>query len=248
MGIRSKAQLEVSEDEFNYKTASTRLKLQSLRSDSAMTVIRKELLRNDLEREYKKMERSQNRVEELVVRAPIDGQLSFVKVTPGQKVGAGENIAEVKVMDQFKIHTSLSEYYIDRVTTGLPATISYQNRKYPLKVTKVVPEVKDRMFEVDLVFTDSLPENVRLGKSFRVQIELGQPEKALVVSRGNFYQQTGGNWIYKLNADKTRAVKVPITIGRQNPVQYEITEGLQPGDWVITTGYDNFGDAEELVL
>ena len=248
MGIRSKAQLEVSEDEFNYKTASTRLKLQSLRSDSAMTVIRKELLRNDLEREYKKMERSQNRVEELVVRAPVDGQLSFVKVTPGQKVGAGENIAEVKVMDQFKIHTSLSEYYIDRVTTGLPATISYQNRKYPLKVTKVVPEVKDRMFEVDLVFTDSLPENVRLGKSFRVQIELGQPEKALVVSRGNFYQQTGGNWIYKLNADKTRAVKVPITIGRQNPVQYEITEGLQPGDWVITTGYDNFGDAEELVL
>ena len=241
MGIRSKAQLEVSEDEFNYKTASTRLKLQSLRSDSAMTVIRKELLRNDLEREYKKMERSQNRV-------PVDGQLSFVKVTPGQKVGAGENIAEVKVMDQFKIHTSLSEYYIDRVTTGLPATISYQNRKYPLKVTKVVPEVKDRMFEVDLVFTDSLPENVRLGKSFRVQIELGQPEKALVVSRGNFYQQTGGNWIYKLNADKTRAVKVPITIGRQNPVQYEITEGLQPGDWVITTGYDNFGDAEELVL
>ena len=248
MGIRSKAQLEVSEDEFNYKTASTRLKLQSLRSDSAMTVIRKELLRNDLEREYKKMERSQNRVEELVVRAPVDGQLSFVKVTSGQKVGAGENIAEVKVMDQFKIHTSLSEYYIDRVTTGLPATISYQNRKYPLKVTKVVPEVKDRMFEVDLVFTDSLPENVRLGKSFRVQIELGQPEKALVVSRGNFYQQTGGNWIYKLNADKTRAVKVPITIGRQNPVQYEITEGLQPGDWVITTGYDNFGDAEELVL
>ena len=248
MGIRSKAQLEVSEDEFNYKTASTRLKLQSLRSDSAMTVIRKELLRNDLEREYKKMERSQNRVEELVVRAPIDGQLSFVKVTPGQKVGAGENIAEVKVMDQFKIHTSLSEYYIDRVTTGLPATISYQNREYPLKVTKVVPEVKDRMFEVDLVFTDSLPENVRLGKSFRVQIELGQPEKALVVSRGNFYQQTGGNWIYKLNADKTRAVKVPITIGRQNPVQYEITEGLQPGDWVITTGYDNFGGAEELVL
>ncbi len=248
MGIRSKAQLEVSEDEFNYKTASTRLKLQSLRSDSAMTVIRKELLRNDLEREYKKMERSQNRVEELVVRAPIDGQLSFVKVTPGQKVGAGENIAEVKVMDQFKIHTSLSEYYIDRVTTGLPATISYQNRKYPLKVTKVVPEVKDRMFEVDLVFTDSLPENVRLGKSFRVQIELGQPEKALVVSRGNFYQQTGGNWIYKLNANRTRAVKVPITIGRQNPVQYEITEGLQPGDWVITTGYDNFGDAEELVL
>lgn len=248
MGIRSKAQLEVSEDEFKYKTESTRLKLQSLKSDSAMTDIRKELLRNDRDREFKKLKRSQERVEDLVVRAPVDGQLSFVKVTPGQQVSSGENIAEVKVLDQFKIHTSLSEYYIDRVTTGLPAAITYQGQKYMLKVTKVVPEVKDRTFEVDLVFVDDMPENVRLGKSFRVQIELGQPEKALVISRGNFYQQTGGRWIYKLNADKTKAVKVPVSIGRQNSMQYEITEGLQPGDCVITSGYDNFGDAEELVF
>lgn len=248
MGIRSKAQLEVSEDEFKYKTESTRLKLQSLKSDSAMTDIRKELLRNDRDREFKKLKRSQERVEDLVVRAPVDGQLSFVKVTPGQQVSSGENIAEVKVLDQFKIHTSLSEYYIDRVTTGLPAAITYQGQKYMLKVTKVVPEVKDRTFEVDLVFVDDMPENVRLGKSFRVQIELGQPEKALVISRGNFYQQTGGRWIYKLNADKTKAVKVPVSIGRQNPMQYEITEGLQPGDCVITSGYDNFGEAEELVF
>lgn len=248
MGIRSKAQLEVSEDEFKYKTESTRLKLQSLKSDSAMTDIRKELLRNDRNREFKKLKRSQERVEDLIVRAPVDGQLSFVKVTPGQQVSSGENIAEVKVLDQFKIHTSLSEYYIDRVTTGLPAAITYQGQKYMLKVTKVVPEVKDRIFEVDLVFVDDMPENVRLGKSFRVQIELGQPEKALVISRGNFYQQTGGRWIYKLNADKTKAVKVPVLIGRQNPMQYEITEGLQPGDCVITSGYDNFGEAEELVF
>ena len=213
-----------------------------------MTDIRKELLRNDRDREFKKLKRSQERVEDLVVRAPVDGQLSFVKVTPGQQVSSGENIAEVKVLDQFKIHTSLSEYYIDRVTTGLPAAITYQGQKYMLKVTKVVPEVKDRTFEVDLVFVDDMPENVRLGKSFRVQIELGQPEKALVISRGNFYQQTGGRWIYKLNADKTKAVKVPVSIGRQNPMQYEITEGLQPGDCVITSGYDNFGEAEELVF
>ena len=93
-----------------------------------------------------------------------------------------------------------------------------------------------------------MPDNVRLGKSFRVQIELGQPEKALVLARGNFYQQTGGRWIYKLNAEKTRAVKVPVSIGRQNPEQYEILEGLQPGDWVIITGYDQFGDVEELVF
>lgn len=248
MGIRSKAQLEVSEDEYRYKTESTRLKLKSLQSDSSMTVIRKELLQNDRDREEKKLIRSRQRIEDLVVRSPIDGQLSFVKVTPGQQVAAGENIAEVKVMDQFKIHTSLSEYYIDRVTTGLPAAITYQGKRYPLKISKVIPEVKDRLFEVDLVFTGEMPENVRLGKSFRVQIELGQPEQALVVPRGNFYQQTGGQWIYKVNVDKTRAVKVPVTIGRQNPRQYEITEGLQPGDLIIVSGYDTFGDAEELVF
>lgn len=248
MGIRSKAQLEVSEDEYRYKTESTRLKLKSLQSDSSMTVIRKELLQNDRDREEKKLIRSRQRIEDLVVRSPIDGQLSFVKVTPGQQVAAGENIAEVKVMDQFKIHTSLSEYYIDRVTTGLPAAITYQGKRYPLKISKVIPEVKDRLFEVDLVFTGEMPENVRLGKSFRVQIELGQPEQALVVPRGNFYQQTGGQWIYKVNTDKTRAVKVPVTIGRQNPRQYEITEGLQPGDLVIVSGYDTFGEAEELVF
>lgn len=248
MGIRSKAQLEVSEDEYRYKTESTRLKLKSLQSDSSMTVIRKELLQNDRDREEKKLIRSRQRIEDLVVRSPVDGQLSFVKVTPGQQVAAGENIAEVKVMDQFKIHTSLSEYYIDRVTTGLPAAITYQGKRYPLKISKVIPEVKDRLFEVDLVFTGEMPENVRLGKSFRVQIELGQPEQALVVPRGNFYQQTGGQWIYKVNADKTRAVKVPVTIGRQNPRQYEITEGLQPGDLVIVSGYDTFGEAEELVF
>jgi len=248
MGIRSKAQLEVSEDEYRYKTESTRLKLKSLQSDSSMTVIRKELLQNDRDREEKKLIRSRQRIEDLVVRSPIDGQLSFVKVTPGQQVAAGENIAEVKVMDQFKIHTSLSEYYIDRVTTGLPAAITYQGKRYTLKISKVIPEVKDRLFEVDLVFTGEMPENVRLGKSFRVQIELGQPEQALVVPRGNFYQQTGGQWIYKVNADKTRAVKVPVTIGRQNPRQYEITEGLQPGDLVIVSGYDTFGEAEELVF
>ncbi len=248
MGIRSKAQLEVSADEYRYKTESTRLKLQSLQSDSAMTVIRKELLRNDRERERKKWERSLQRRDNLVVCAPADGQLSFVKVTPGQQVSSGENIAEVKVMDQFKIRTALSEYYIDRVTTGLPASVTYQGKRYPLRVTKVVPEVKERTFDVDLVFTGEMPDNVRLGKSYRVQIELGQPEKAIVIPRGNFYQQTGGNWIFKLNADRTKAVKVPITISRQNPRQYEITEGLQPGDWVITIGYDNFGDAEELIL
>ena len=246
MGIKSKAQLEVSEDEYNYNLKKTALQMESLQQDSAMTIIRKELLRNEMERGQKKFLRSMDRLEGLIVRAPIDGQLSYVNATPGQQVASNSNIAEIKVLDQFKIHTQLSEYYIDRITTGLPATVNYQGKKYPLKITKVVPEVKDRMFDVDLVFTGEMPENVRVGKSFRVQIELGQPEDALVMPRGNFYQATGGQWIYKVNGDK--AIRVPLTIGRQNPQQYEVTEGLQGGDLVIVTGYDNFGEAEELIL
>ena len=246
MGIKSKAQLEVSEDEYNYNQQKTALQMESLRHDSAMTIIRKDLLRNDMEREQKKYLRSKERLDGLVVRAPIDGQLSYVNATPGQQVASNSNIAEIKVLDEFKIHTQLSEYYIDRISTGLPATVNYQGKRYPLKITKVVPEVKDRMFDVDLVFTGEMPDNVRVGKSFRVQIELGQPEDAIVINRGNFYQATGGQWIYKVIGDK--AVRTPLIIGRQNPQQYEVTQGLQPGDQVIVSGYDHFGDVEELIL
>lgn len=231
MGVKSKAQLLVAEDEYNYKQKSAVLQQENLRHDSAVTMICKELIRNDREREQKKYERTRERLNKLVVTAPIKGQLSFVKVTPGQQVSSSESIAEIKVLDQYKIHTSLSEYYIDRIITGLPATINYQGKKYPLKIAKVVPEVKDRMFDVDLVFTSNMPDNVRVGKSFRVQIELGQPEQALVIPRGNFYQATGGQWIYKVNESRTKAIRMPLSIGRQNPHQYEITEGLQAGDW-----------------
>lgn len=248
LGVKSKAQLNVSEDEYKFKLKTAELQRESLRHDSVMAVIRRDLLVNDRERERKKYERTKDRLDDLIVKSPINGQLSFVKVTPGQQVGTNESIAEIKVLDQFKISTSLSEYYIDRIVTGLPATVSYQGKKFPLKITKVIPEVKDRTFDVDLVFTGDIPDNARVGKSFRVQIELGQPEEALVIPRGSFYQTTGGQWIYRVNAAKTKAIRAPLSIGRQNPQQYEIIDGLQPGDLVITTGYDSFGEAQELIL
>lgn len=248
MGVKSKAQLEVARDEYEFKKANTALQLEGMRHDSTVTLIRRELMKNDLEREKKKFHRANERLENLVVRAPMGGQLSFIKVTPGQQVGSGESIAEIKVLEQFKIHTSLSEYYIDRVTTGLPATVNYQGQKFPLRITKVVPEVKDRNFDVDLVFCDTTPDNVRIGKSYRVKIELGQPEEAVIIPKGDFFQYTGGQWIYKLNDGGDKAVKVPISIGRQNPLQYEVLEGLKTGDRVIVAGYDRFGEAEELIL
>ncbi len=248
MGIKSKAQLEVQRDEYEYKTRSTALQLESLRQDSTATELKQELMKNDLERERKKYLRMLERLDNLAVRVLSAGQLSYIKVTPGQQVQASETIAEVNILDQLKVTTLLNEYYIDRITAGLPGTITWQNIKYPLRITKVVPEVKDRQFEVDLVFTGEMPDNARVGKSFRVQLELGQPEDAVIIPRGDFFQHTGGQWIYKLNGAGNRAVRTPVTIGRQNPMQYEITSGLVPGDKVIVTGYGSLGNSDILIL
>jgi multidrug efflux pump subunit AcrA (membrane-fusion protein) len=171
-----------------------------------------------------------------------------VSVIAGERVSAGSSIGELKVVERFKINTRISEHYIDRVTSGLPATIIYQNRKFPLRITKINPEVKDRQFAVDLALLDEIPENTRIGKTYRIQIELGQPEDALVIPKGSFFQMTGGQWIFRINEAGDKATKVNISIGRQNPQQYEILDGLKPGDRVIVSGYDNFGDAEEIVL
>ncbi len=248
IGIKSKAQLEVSTDEYEFNRKSTKLLLEELRHDSLMNGIQTELMKNDLEREEKSFTRSRERLSNLIVRSPMKGQLSFVSVMPGERVSTGTSIGELKVVDAFKIHTMISEYYIDRITAGLPATILYQGQKYPLRITKINPEIKDRQFEIDLVFTGEKPENIRIGKNYRIQIELGQPEDALVMSKGNFFQSTGGQWIFKLTQSSDKAVKIPVTIGRQNPQQYEILEGLKAGEKVIITGYDTFGEAEEIIL
>lgn len=248
MGIKSKAQLEVAEDEYQYNLKKTRLTLESLRHDSAVNVIQRTLLDNELESSHNRYQRTLHRQSDLVVTAPVSGQLSFVNATIGQRIGSGEAIADIKVLDSYKIQASLSEYYIDRITTGLPASVTYQNKEYPLRISRVVPEVKERMFTVELTFTDDMPDNVRVGKSYRIQIELGKPEKSIVIPRGDFYSITGGRWVYRLTPSGDKAVRVPITIGRQNPQQYEVLEGLQSGDRILISGYDKFGDAEQVEI
>ena len=248
MGIKSKAQLEVAEDEYRYQQQRTELEMLSLRNDSASAVLRSQLMARDMEREQKKYRRSCDRLDDLVVVAPCDGQLSYISATLGQRVGAGEQIAEIKVLTDYKVHASLNEYYIDRIASGLPANIKYQGEQYPLHITKVVPEVRNRSFDIDLVFEQDRPSNIRVGKSYRVQIELGKAEESLVIPRGDFYQSTGGQWIYKLDASGQKAIKTPISIGRQNPSQYEIIDGLKAGDRVITTGYEKLGDTEVVIL
>lgn len=248
MGMKSKAEIELAENEYEYHKKKTALQMQSLRHDSAATVIRREMLQNDMLRADTKLDRALNRSTNLIVRAPVSGQLSFLTVTPGQQVQSGTSIGELKVLSDYKLHVALNEYYVDRITAGLPGNITQQGAQYPLRVSRVVPEIKDRNFEADLIFTGERPGNVRVGKSFRVQIELGQPESAIVIPRGDFYNATNGKWIYRLTSDGTKAVKTEISIGRQNPRQYEVVSGLAPGDRVIVSGYDKFNESEEIIL
>lgn len=248
MGIRSKAQMEVADEEYRYKMETERLQLESRRQDSVLNKIRREELEDGLREARLKLERAEARLNDLIVTAPASGQLSGLAVEPSQRISAGTAIADVKRMDSFRMRLSLNEFYIDKISAGQTATITYEKKSYPMTIASTVPEIKGGNFDVFLVFSDSLPDNARIGKSYQARIELGGQEQSVVIPKGNFYNYTHGQWIFKVNASHTRAVRVPISVGRQNPRHYEITDGLQPGDEVIITGYERISDADELVL
>lgn len=248
MGIKSRAELNIAEADYNHEHRKLQLQMERLRHDSITTLLRREMIVADREAASRKLLNAQNRMNGLIVRAPCDGQLGHLNLTIGQQVSSGSKIGELKIMDQYKVCTQISEYYVERIHAGLPATVIQKQDTFPLRISRVVPEVKERMFGSDLVFTDSIPENIRLGKSYRVRIELGQPEQTIIVPRGDFYQKSGGRWIYRIEEGTDIARKVNIVIGRQNPAQYEITEGLKPGDRVIINGYERFGNVEELII
>lgn len=248
MGIKSKAELEVSQDEYNYRKRAAELQMKSLVQDSAMNVIRREMLDADLVTEKKMLQRSSERLLDLVIFATADGQLSNLSVTSGKQVGAGEELCEIKVLDSYKLRLNVSEYFIDRITVGQPATVNYGGNTYNLFVSRVVPEVNNGTFTVEMLFADSVPDNARVGKSYLTRIELGSATTALLLPKGDFYVKTAGKWIYRLCADGRRAVRVPLELGLQNPMYYEVKSGLSAGDKVIVAGYDIMGDAEEIII
>ena len=248
MGIKSRAELDIVEAENEHLHNKLMLQMQSLGRDSATTVLRRQMIVADREAAQRRLQNAQRRTEGLVVRAPCDGQLGHINLIIGQQVSAGSKIGELKIMDQYKVSTQLSEYYVERIHAGLPATIVQKQDTFPLRISRVVPEVKERKFAVDLLFNGATPDNIRLGKSYRVKVELGQPEPAVVIPRGDFYQKSGGEWIFLLDGETGIARRVPIEVGRQNPEQFEVLKGLKPGDRVITSGYDRIGDAEEVII
>ena len=248
MGIKSKAQLDVADEEYNYKMETVRLQLESLRQDSVLNAIRQEALQDELEEGRRQLLNTEARLNDLVVTAPADGQLSGLSLEPSQRISSGTSIADIKRMDQFRMHLSINEFYIDKIAVGQPATITYEKKSYPMVISNTVPEIKGGSFDVYLVFTDSMPDNARIGKTYQARIEMGGQVQSVIVPKGNFYNFTHGAWVFRLNESHTHAVRVPVSVGRQNPRHFEILEGLKPGDEIIITGYDRIADADEVVL
>ena len=248
MGIKSKAQLDVADEEYNYKMETVRLQLESRRQDSVLNAIRQEALQDELAEAQRQLRKTEERLNDLIVTAPADGQLSGLSLEPSQRISSGTSIADIKRMDQFRMHLSINEFYIDKIAVGQPATITYEKKSYPMVISNTVPEIKGGSFDVYLVFTDSMPDNARIGKTYQARIEMGGQVQSVIVPKGNFYNFTHGAWVFRLNESHTHAVRVPVSIGRQNPRHFEILEGLNPGDEIIITGYDRIADADEVVL
>lgn len=236
--------------EEDYQLAEGRLELVRERSvqDSLYRSVQVKQMQESLDNMRLNMQMIRKRKDNLIISAPIDGEIGLLDVVLGESVSSGGKIAQINNLDSYKIEAQIDEHYIDRVSPGLEADFERQDESYRAVIRKVYPEVRDGKFKADFKFIGGQPENIRTGQTYYLNLQLGQSKEAVLVPRGTFYQKTGGRWIYVLTADGSKAYKREIKIGRQNPQYYEVLDGLQPGEQVITSGYDNFGDNECLVI
>lgn len=234
----------------DYELAAGRLQLVQERAlqDSLYRSVEIKQMEESLDNMRLNMQMIRRRKDKLTIKSPIDGELGLLDVVLGQSVASGAKIGQINQIGSYKIEAQIDEHYIDRVSAGLEATFERQHESFAAVIRKVYPEVRDGKFKADFKFSGEQPGNIRTGQTYYLNLQLGQAENAILVPRGTFYQRTGGKWIYVLSPEGGKAVKRDIRIGRQNPQYYEVLEGLQAGEQVIISGYDNFGDNEVLVF
>ncbi len=247
-GLIGKEEYLRSEEDYTLFCKKLEVTLARAEQDSVYRSVQIKQMRESLENMKLNMQMIRKRKDNLAVKAPIDGELGLLEVALGQSIGSGAKIGQINDLGSYKIEALIDEHYIDRVSAGLTATFERQNETYDALIRKVYPEVRNGKFQADFKFSGTQPANIRSGQTYYLNLQLGQPESAILIPRGTFYQKTGGKWIYVVLPEGGKAVKREIRIGRQNPQFYEVLEGLQPGEKVITSGYDNFGDNEVLVF
>lgn len=233
----------------DYESARDQLVVldQRIRQDDLFRSSQLESLDENIHNMKRSLSLVRERLENLKVKAPVDGQLGNLEAQIGQSIAQGERIGQV-ITPELKVEAKIDEHYVERVMTGLPASFEREGKTYALDVTKVYPEVREGQFRTDLHFTADRPENIRAGQTYHLDLQLGDPVHAILIPRGSFYQASGGQYVYVVNEDETEARRRPVRIGRQNPQYYEVTEGVQLGEKVIISGYELFGENERLII
>lgn len=247
-GAIGKQELIESQNKYEYQKQRLELAQQVMRQDSIATKQELRQAKNSYRRTQAALELMRKKVGDLVVRAPVAGQLTSLDAEIGQSKNKGERLGHIDVLSGYKIRADIDEHYISRIYPGQKGTFTFDGEKYIVEIEKVYTQVVDGRFQVDMHFTDEVPEAIRRGQTLQIRLALSQEKEALLVPRGGFFQQTGGNWIFKLSEDGETAYRTPIRLGSQNTEHYEVLEGLKPGDEVITSSYDNYGEVEELVI
>ncbi|WP_337439702.1 efflux RND transporter periplasmic adaptor subunit [Alistipes sp.] len=237
-----------SKEDYELAAKKRELNIERQVQDSLYRTVQIEQMEDNLANMKRNMELIRQRIGNLQVKSPIDGEVGLLDVVLGQSVTSGQKIGQVNDLSDYKVEAQIDESYIDRVRAGLDATFERQDTAFTMRLRKVYPEVRNGQFRADFTFVGAHPRNIRSGQTYYLHLELGQPTDAVIIPRGSFYQSTGGAWIYVLAPEGDRAYKRQIRIGRQNPQYYEVLEGLEPGERVIVSGYENYGDNDVLIL
>ncbi|WP_302250747.1 efflux RND transporter periplasmic adaptor subunit [uncultured Alistipes sp.] len=237
-----------SKEDYELAERKRELNIERQIQDSLYRTVQIEQMEDNLANMKRNMELIRQRIGNLQVKSPIDGEVGLLDVVLGQSVSSGQKIGQVNDLSDYKVEAEIDESYIDRVRAGLDATFERQDTAFTMRLRKVYPEVRNGQFRADFTFVGAHPRNIRSGQTYYLHLELGQPTDAVIIPRGSFYQSTGGAWIYVVAPEGDRAYKRQIRIGRQNPQYYEVLEGLEPGERVIVSGYENYGANDVLIL
>jgi HlyD family secretion protein len=239
---------ENSRDEYEYLKKRLDLTHRTQEQDSIFRQLQIEMLEASVDRIQANLKIVRQNVENLFVKAPVSGRLTSLNAEIGESKSQGERLGQIDILDGFKVRAEVDEHYIARVDVGLTGRFELAGKEYELRLTKIYPEVSDGRFEVDLEFVGEPPADIRRGQSLHVRLELGSPTESVQIARGGFFRSTGGNWIYVVDPSGDYATKREIRLGRQNPQAFEVLDGLDVSEKVITSSYDNFGDVDRLIL
>ena len=237
-----------SEIAYEYQVKRRALQAEILKQDSISVKQEYDQSKQSFDRTQNALQVMRRKVGDLIVRAPIDGQLTSLDAEIGQSKNKGERLGQVDATNGFKVRVDIDEHYISRIYTGLMGQFNFAGKDYNLTIKKVFTQVTNGRFQVDMEFTDAVPQGIRRGQTLQIRLALSDEKQALLLPRGGFYQQTGGNWIFKVSENGNTAYRVDIQLGGQNPDFYEVLQGLKPGDKVVTSSYENYGTMQELVL